>query len=394
MTWKEDESAKFWLEEIKSPRTRRNYEIEFPRFLKFYGDKTPSEIIKERRENLMNEDPKERKHFEHVCLKFQTHLKEQGLKPSSVASYIRTVRSFFGAHQYHLKFKRGSLDIPKPDMTKHTWNNIEIRAVFGTLEEHRDKAILLILYHSGLAQADLSKMDIQSYPFYEQDEKSKEWRFTTKTEIYIEGFREKTKVFYQTCISRDALHEINLMLMLRHYPKAGALFVGTKGERILPRAIREALKPAAVIALEEKGKQFEPSDLRDSYEKSLEQADIHKEIRTRMMGWGRPGAIDNYSRASEKEIREAYTKTLHIMSINEHRREEEAPKELMEILEKQETKIVALERMLKSRTVKIDTSEGHILKLQEQLASQQQLINQLVKALEELGVKFPEGISA
>jgi hypothetical protein len=97
--------------------------------------------------------------------------------------------------------------------------------------------LLLVLAQSGFSEVDVSNLKIENLKgIYEQPE----------TEHYfLEKPREKTGEIQATCLSYEAVHDIQAMLQERENPEEGYLFVSTtkgKGDRLEVRTIHKAMK--------------------------------------------------------------------------------------------------------------------------------------------------------
>jgi hypothetical protein len=83
-------------------------------------------------------------------------------------------------------------------------------------KDARDRAILLVLYQSGFSEVDVAAMKIKDFGFI--NEKG-EWANSASEDVYHARLREKTNILQQSCISREALEEIRIMLQSRGFPQ-------------------------------------------------------------------------------------------------------------------------------------------------------------------------------
>jgi len=173
--WKNDSAIVEWFTKIGNKRTIKNYSNEFPKFLEFVKAnsqyKTRSEILDARRKQVRSEDVKERRVFEDLVIAFKQSLEGKDKKISTVRSYLRTVMSFFAKHHVPLVFSRNELKIEpcEKDKVIKEWipTNEEVRVLYRTAHDSRDRALLLMLYQSGFSEVDVEAMNIEDFPFYD-----------------------------------------------------------------------------------------------------------------------------------------------------------------------------------------------------------------------------------
>ena len=119
-------------------------------------------------------------------------------------------------------------------MTKWVPSNEHVRLMYRRAESYGDKALLLVLYQSGFAPIDVSALRIEHFPEL--------YTMEPPQHHYIAELREKTNVLTQTCLSREAIHDLRYYLEDRGNPKESWLFLSHKGEQLDPRFISEAMK--------------------------------------------------------------------------------------------------------------------------------------------------------
>jgi integrase len=309
--YEKDEYFKKWLVGL-SPRTKKNYSNEFHEWYAFI-DMTPTEQIKKRMQDLTTQDIAQRLFFENKWRAFKEYLERKGdLKHASVRTRLRTVASFFSRNGLPLNLKRGDWESTQEQPVVQRWKitKEEVKAMYshGNL---RDRALLLVLAQSGFSEVDVSQMKIEDLKgIYEQPE----------TEHYfLEKPREKTGEIQATCLSYEAVHDIQAMLQERDNPEEGYLFVSTtkgKGSKLEVRTIHTAMKGLAEKAFgAEKTKEFKTKALRSFYNSALLRADIKSEVKDLMMGHSRQSARKHYD-YDDVTIREAYQRAFEHLSIN------------------------------------------------------------------------------
>ena len=92
--------------------------------------------------------------------------------------------------------------------------------------------------------------------------------------------RQKTNSVVATCISYEAIYNIQAMLKSRGNPKTGALFVTKNGERLNQRYLNISMKALAKKSLPEKrANKFITKSLRDAHNCALLQANLTQEVK-------------------------------------------------------------------------------------------------------------------
>jgi hypothetical protein len=232
--WKNQESVMYWLEGL-GESTKEHYVDDFPQFLKFVNMK-PDEIIESRLKDMTSANPKVRCSWEHRVLEYKAHLEKQKIKPWTVHTYLTSVLSFFSRNRAKLQFRRGDIGNPKP--TRHEWipTNAQVRMVYQ-ITSLRDKVGLLLAYQCGLNPIDIESLNIEEMPIYDS-----EGKVQIMEHQYFEVDRSKTGMLTQTCLSHELLHDIDLYLRSRGYPREGALLISHKNERLSGKDLNNALK--------------------------------------------------------------------------------------------------------------------------------------------------------
>lgn len=301
--WLEDPKVQEWLKLIGNERTATNYRREFPKYLDFVREttehKTPSQIVKSRLEDLSGKDMNKRRRFEDIGKLFAHELNKTEYAYYTKKSYLRTMLSFFGTLHLKLEYSRGELF----NILTHTegdrkqkWipSNEEIRLLYRMAKASRDRAILLTLYQSGLSEIDAVSLRIEQLNPY--DDKGN-WRLPINEDLYLYWFREKTDIAVQTCLSREALEEIRIMLQSRGFPKEGQLFLSVHNEPLDTRGINDIITEIVKRAFNGKAKLWKTHHLRDSFMNALEKAKIPTEMKDCFVGHTTGTAKDSYGKS-------------------------------------------------------------------------------------------------
>jgi len=348
--WTEDPKVVEWFTLIANERTIRNYKWEFPKFLKFVQEttsyKSPSQIVESRMEQLRSLDMNEKRFWETVVVKYKNELEKQDIRMNTVKSYLRTVASFFSKNHVKLEFSRNELKVnpSEKDKVYKEWipSNEEIRLLYRMANNARDRAVLLTLYQSGLSEVDVANMKIEDFQFYGQDGN---WAIPINEDLYHQRRREKTNVWAQTCISREALEEIRIMLQSRGFPKEGYLFVSFRDQQLGVRGISDALKEIVSRAFNGRVKEWQTKHLRDAFMNALHQAKVPAEIKDSMVGHQRQGARANYA-ITELTIKTAYQDAFKFLTINGFGSQNRKIEEIDSIVGKQQRQIEELTQQL------------------------------------------------
>jgi site-specific recombinase XerD len=318
--WINDKYVKNWFELIGNKRTIKNYSNDFPNFLEYVYQntpyKSPSELIKSRIENLTSQDIVKRRFWEMTVVKYKNSLEQKNLRMATVHGKIRTVQSFFSKNGVKLAFTRGEIKInpSEKDKVDVEWipSNEEVRLLYRLCDSARDRAVLLTLYQSGFSEVDAASMKIETFPFY--DEKG-EWAIGNTDDLYRKQRREKTNQWQQTCISRETLEEIKIMLQNRGYPKEGYLFVSFRDNPLEVRGINDMLKAVVKNGFNGKSKLWKTKHLRDAFMNALLRARLTQEVKDAMVGHKRQGARNDYA-ITELTIKTGYAEAFKYLTIN------------------------------------------------------------------------------
>ncbi len=368
--WLNDPIIEEWFTIIKNKRTTENYKREFPYFLEFVQQnteyKTPSQIIQSRIQQLKSDDMNEKRFWETVGIKFMHSLEEKGYRKSTITTYLRTMLSFFSHAHVKMEYARkeliGAIEPSEKDKIVKEWvpSNEDVRVLYRMAQNARDRAILLTLYQSGLSPVDTCALNVEHFDFYDANG---DWKVSPTEDYYLGKLREKTNVLQQTCISRECLEEIRIMLQSRGYPKEGALFISVHNQPLTPRDINNTMKGIVEHAFNGKVKLWKTKNLRDSYKNALVKAKLSQEIVDALFGHERGGARGNYT-LTEDTVKTMYAEAFKFLTING--------------FGSQSRKIEELEQTFKNEMVK----------LAQVLASSQTQIEKLTTENEQLRIKL------
>lgn len=322
MSWLNDKHVKNWFENLKSDRTISNYKERFPRFIE-WCKKTPTEIIKSRLEHLTTQDLEKRRYWEQQLIKFTRYSEsltdkegKRTLSTWSIKGFQTCVQSFFAHNGVKLAFARKELDVEPSEREKvvKEWipDNEEVRVLYRACKSARDRSVLLTLYQSGFSEVDVSNMRIEDFDFYDKNGK---WQLKPFEDVYHARKREKTNILQQTCISRECIEDIRIMLQNRGFPKSGYLFVSQKGEQFTPRFINDTLKTLVKRNFKDRASLWKTKNLRDAFMNALDRAKLGERVFDSLVGHKKRGAKHHYG-VTEQTIKEGYNSAFKYLAIN------------------------------------------------------------------------------
>lgn len=321
------ETTKYWMGRLRTNGNRRKCKKGFPDFI-FYVKMNPDEIIAQRREDLKSDDPKVRRRWEDLALRFYhedyERLEKAGRSTWTARTKLSAIQSFFAKHHYNLKFERGEVKKAYTLRKKYEVSNEEARAIYQSLEKWRDRAMFLIAYQNGFLESDICNLNAKDFPL----EKLKE------PPIYFETVRQKTKTKLQTGFGEDVCFALERYIKLENVPSEGPLFQSVHGKRLQPRFVRDAITP---IAKKETSEELQFKDLRDAFHDACCNAALSQRTIDALMGQAPLGARGAYV-VRKNTILESHAKVLKELSINEVRARKQEDRELIEETAKAQAK--------------------------------------------------------
>ena len=394
--WLNDKYVQNWFQLLGNARTIKNYTNDFPKFLGFVYEttscKTPTEIIDSRLTQLTTNDMIKRRYWEQQVIKYKNHLEEKNLRMATVHGHIRTIMSFFSKNGVKLLFSRGELKInpSEKDKVDTEWipDNGTVRILYRLCDNARDRAVLLTLYQSGFSEVDVASMCIEDFPFY--DDKG-DWVISQTDDLYHKRRREKTNQWQQTCISREALEEIRIMLQSRGFPKTGFLFVSFRGEQLGVRGINDMLKAVVQKGFNGKSKDWKTKHLRDAFMNGLHQGKVTQEVKDSMVGHKREGARNDYA-ITELTIKTAYSEAFKYLTINGYGSQSRKVEELAQKFDSQTKTLMELIAELREENKGLKMQLASIENKQDTLSKKIDGIDKRTVALEEVERKRPEKV--
>jgi hypothetical protein len=155
------------------------------------------------------------------------------------------------------------------------------------------------------SQVDVANMKIEDFEFYTEKD---EWTIGANEDLYHAILREKTNILEQSCISREVLEEIRIMLQSGGFPREGYLFVSFRNQPLGVRGINDAIKEIVARGFNGKAKEWQTKHLKDAFMNGLLQARLPQELKDAMVGHKRQGAGNSYT-ITELTIKTAYSES-------------------------------------------------------------------------------------
>jgi integrase/recombinase XerC len=232
-------------------------------------------------------------------------LTEDGLKKSSIARKVASVRSFF-----KYCFKRGYIQknpahlliVPKKDKKlPETVNSDDIRRMIDNIEcstprNSQLKAILELFYCTGMRLSELVNLDIDDIDFHSK-------------QVKVTGKGSKQRIIP---LGTKALSSLKEHLQTRHklyssrtdHDAKNALFLASRGHRIYPRAVQKLVKKQ--LMAESEVTQKSPHVLRHSFASHMLDAGADIRIIKEFLGHANLAATQIYTHTSVERLKNVY----------------------------------------------------------------------------------------
>jgi len=320
-----------WLR-AKSNSTKGRYLLCIKRYCDF-TKLNPTELIDEA-ENDRKGPRRSRGKPEDRLLQFQEHLneyKQQGrknfnssLSDSTISIYFNAIRSFYNSNQFWLGIKSPKA-VPREVNCKFDLRAKDVRTLLDCTTNLRDRAIILVMFQSGIAVAELCRLNYGDI--------SKEFE-ECKIPLCLHLIRKKEKVEFDTFIGLDAVKSLKLYLQDRirrgeNLCYTSPLFIkeGTKkrfSQRIHPRLVQIMMSIAAIKSGLVSVERMEVADfnpvrphaLRSSFISIMKLAGASETAVEYMAGHTLDGVRKAYFKPRLDELREIYCEYEPYLSVS------------------------------------------------------------------------------
>ena len=343
----------------KKKGTASTYRGNLKRFRKFYG-KPITEFLKEvetQREKNKGLPPAERKrYFEETINDFIGWMKDLGYANNPIRGSLTALQNLFKYYDVPLSYAFVKIppQISKKSNGKHRWKIEEIKEFVGNAKSYRDKAIIMVMFQSGMAVAEICDLDFGDV--------SRELN-SGELPLLITKVRKKNANEFKTLLGTDAVKYLKLYLGTRGELKRDSPLFTKEGteKRVTEGAIQMRLRELAdkVFGIDEgKMNPYRPHSLRSAFRSRLTgktDGDLIKFWMGDVLG-PKAGA---YLNLPDEEHRELYSAIEHRLSI-------EITSKDMEKKTKSEVQNVYLKRLTQVEQEK-DSLKNLVNNLAEQL---------------------------
>ena len=270
-----------------SPYTVRNYTTDLANFFSFLKAKEVGSLNKVDR---------------HVLRDYLSHLMEQGIVKASIARKLSAIRSF-----YHYLLREEIIttspvaDTSSPKLDKRLPSFLSIEEVNRLLEApdlstprgQRDRALLELLYASGLRVSELANLSLEQVNLETQ-------------EIRVRGKGSKERV---ALMGKPAAKALGVYLTHGRPELAGereskALFLNRYGQRLVERRVQRILEKNANIAGIDK--KVHPHMLRHTFATHLLDGGADLRVVQELLGHASLSSTQVYTHVSKSRAKKVY----------------------------------------------------------------------------------------
>jgi integrase/recombinase XerD len=241
-----------------------------------------------------------------TMLSYMLWLKEKNYATTTLARKVASVKSFFNFMINEGKIKVNPTEnvsavkvgrsLPKPISVKEVKALLEQASKSSTADGKRDRAILELLYASGMRVSELvglnvSDLDIQG----------------GYVKVFGKGHKERMIPVYQRAIEAVSDYIKNGRLKLTGESDEKALFVNRRGERLTRQGLWQILKGyARAVGLE---KQITPHTLRHSFATHMLDGGADLRIVQELLGHANISTTQVYTHLTSEHVRKTYEKS-------------------------------------------------------------------------------------
>lgn len=303
-----------------SPRTLRNYRIDLLQFFRFLQE-TGLAVSGDGSLDLGTVD--------HVTIRaFLATLQKKGLSRPSQARKLATLRSFF-----RYLSRQGEVagnparPVSSPKLPKRLAPYLEVDETFRLLESlrgedpitTRDRAVLELLYASGIRVGELVTLDLQDLDLQAGLVKVKgkggRERIVPIGRKAIAALEDYLKLRHTFIVRSSAMKEPKASRSVPDVPNlesptsndASALFFNTRGRRLQERSVRAIL--SHYLQKSGLGRRITPHGLRHSFATHLLSAGANLRAIQELLGHRRLSTTQRYTAMSPEQLMEVYDRT-------------------------------------------------------------------------------------
>jgi len=233
-------------------------------------------------------------------------LKERGYVPTTIARKVAAARSFFGFMVAEGIIKTDPTEnmsspsvgksLPKPISISQVRQLLDQPAKLSTLEAKRDKAMLELLYASGMRISELVSLnlgDVDTEGGY--------------VRCFGKGHKERVIPIYEQAarVVKEYIEEPRLKLA--HNKEETALFLNPRGERLTRQGFWQKLKEYAKSA--NLGTQISPHTLRHSFATHMLSGGADLRAVQELLGHANISTTQVYTHLTTEHIRRTYERS-------------------------------------------------------------------------------------
>ncbi len=393
-------SVKYWMDSLNSKAGPHSTKYIWKHHLKRFCDwieKTPDQLIEERKQQLKSEDERVKHQSEMQLKKFLNTLEDEGLSPNTRRSYFMAVRNFYKRNYLELEFFRGDGPSTRTVVEGRRAASKENIAKMLEVSCPRVRALILFIKDTGLAESDVAKLKLKDFGVSDVSD-----IFTLKAPVPLILNRKKTGRRTITFAGSESLKAVKNMLQIRRvgspeihirrhskkrrtklltpevltlespvfrsYDKR-ALRTG-KIKHLSSHAISVIIRKAAILADVWKPG-YSAHALRRFFQTSLETSGMNPNWIKKMMGHALKGSEEPYSQPQIEMLRDAYKKSYGHLAISE--------------MVEQKSRVEALEAQIEALTLNGKRKEMQIQKLRAESYENVELKKRMEQTEQKLG---------
>jgi len=223
----------------------------------------------------------------------------RGISPRSLARALSALRTFFDWLLRHRHVASNpARGVRAPKTGSRLPKALDVDACVQLIEGHqghsdievRDRAIVELLYSSGLRLTELIRLDIGDIDFAE-------------ARVQVMGKGRRARV---VPVGRAAIDALRAWLALRGSPSNGPLFVSRRGTRISPRTVQARLEKLGLANLGSSG--IHPHMLRHSFASHLLESSGDLRAVQELLGHSQLATTGIYTHLDFQHLAEVYDK--------------------------------------------------------------------------------------
>jgi integrase/recombinase XerD len=241
-----------------------------------------------------------------VFLGYLLDLKERGYVPTTQARKLAAAKSFFKfmVEEGDLKTNptqgvdspRLGKSLPKPIPISSVFRLLEEPAKHNGLEAKRDKAMLELLYASGMRVSELISLDLNDVDV-----------LNGSVRCFGKGRKERLIPIAPRAAASVTEYIKEIRPKLAHDDKEKALFLNPRGERLTRQGFWQKIKEYAKAA--ELDTQISPHTLRHSFATHMLSGGADLRSVQELLGHANISTTQVYTRLSSEHVRRAYEKS-------------------------------------------------------------------------------------